>query len=229
MKATLKTEQLEALRHLDTCVVANAIETFGVRLQNEGYCAASVRCLFPSLPPLVGYAVTAKVRCSTPPPDAPRYHDRTDWWNYILALPAPRVVVLQDVDVNHGLGSVVGEVHAHIWAALGCVGVVTNGGARDLPSLEAMKFSVFAGNVTVSHAYSHITSVGEPVEINGLKISPGDLLHGDRHGVLKIPPEIAAEIPAAAARIREKEQGLIALCDSREFSIEKLRAALRGT
>jgi 4-hydroxy-4-methyl-2-oxoglutarate aldolase len=181
------------------------------------------------LPPLVGYAVTARVRCSTPPPDAPRYHDRTDWWTYILALPTPRVIVLQDVDASHGLGSVVGEVHAHTWAALGCVGAVTNGAARDLPALEAMRFPVFAGNVAVSHAYSHIVSVGEPAEIDGLKIRAGDLLHGDRHGVLSIPIELAAEIPAAAARIRDKERGLIALCESPDFTIDKLRAALRGT
>jgi len=220
---------MEALRRLDTCAVANAIETFRVRLRNEGYCDANIRCLLPNLPPLVGYAVTARVRCSTPPPDAPRYPDRMDWWNDIVKIPAPRVVVLEDMDPHHGLGSVVGEIHAHTWAALGCVGVVTNGGARDLPALEAMRFAVFAGNVSVSHAYSHIVSVGEPVEIDGLKIKPGDLLHGDRHGVLSIPLEIAAQVPAVAAGIREKEQRLIALCQSRDFSIDKLRAALRET
>lgn len=227
MQPPLAPELLEALRRLDTCAVANAIETFRVRLRNEGYCDSSVRCLFPKLRPLVGYAVPVKVRCSTPPPDAPRYPDRTDWWNFILTVPEPRVVVMEDADVHHGLGSIVGEVHAEIWAALGCVGAVTNGAARDLPALAAMNFPVFAGNVAVSHAYAHIVSVGQPVQIGGLQIAPGDLLHGDQHGVVLVPRAVAGEIPAAAAKIQEKERRLIALCRSNEFSIERLRAAVR--
>ena len=228
MNAILTADQFEALRHLDTCAVANAIETFGVRLRNAGYCDGSIRCLFPNLRPLVGYAVPVKVRCSTPPPDAAFYADRTDWWNYILSLPAPRVIVMEVMDVNDGAGSVIGEVHAHIWAALGCAGVVSNGAARDLPALAAMNFPVFAPNVAVSHAYTHVVSVGEPVCIGGLLIKPGDLLHGDQHGVLSVPLEIAPEIPAAAARILEKERRLIALCRSGDFSIETLREAVRS-
>ena len=62
MKYPLLTpEQLEALRRLDTCTVSNAVETFGLRLRNEGYTDASIRCLFPHLPAMVGHAVTVKI------------------------------------------------------------------------------------------------------------------------------------------------------------------------
>lgn len=220
---------LEALQQLATCTVANAIETFHIRLLNEGFCDSSIRCLFPSLPPLVGYAVTAKIRCSTPPPDerGHRYADRTDWWNFIQTIPTPRVVVIEDVDPQHGLGSAEGEVHAAILQALGCVGVVTNGAVRDLPSVEAQGFHFFANSVSVSHAYSHIVSIGGAVTIGGLKIKPGDLLHGDRHGVLAVPIEIAAEIPQAAAKIADQERRLLTLCRAPDFSVAKLRAALK--
>ena len=131
MHYPLSPEQLEALRRLDACTLANAIETFHERLRNEGFMDNSVRCLFPRLQPMIGYAATIKIRGSAPPTADGPYPDRTDWWDYILSLPAPRVVVVQDVATRPGLGSLVGAVHMNILRALHCVGVVTNGvGAR---------------------------------------------------------------------------------------------------
>lgn len=223
---TLTPELLAALRRLDTCMVANAIENFAVRLRNEGFANSTIRCLFPQLPSLVGHAVTVKVRCSSPSPDGHGYLDRTDWWDHVLAVPAPRVVVIQDADRAAGTGSFVGEVHASILQALGCAGVVTNGTVRDVGAVEATGFHLFAGGLAVSHAFTHIVEIGGEVEVGGLAVRPGDLLHGDRHGVLSVPKAIAAQIPAAAERIAARERKLIALCRGGEFSLEKLRAAL---
>jgi regulator of RNase E activity RraA len=80
----------------------------------------------------------------------------------------------------------------------------------------------------VSHAYIHIVEIGQPVEVAGLKVQSGDLLHGDLHGVQSVPLDIAPQLPRAAAGITAEEQALIALCRSPEFSIEKLRAAVKG-
>lgn len=223
---TLTFEQLEALRRLDACTLANAIETFRERLRNEGFMDNSIHCLFPRLPPMLGYAATVKIRGSAPPTADGKYPERTDWWDYILSQPAPRVVVVQDVSTRPGLGSLVGAVHMNILRALHCTGVVTNGSVRDIPAAESAGFHYFAGSVTVSHAYIHIVEVGGAVELGGLKIESGNLLHGDLHGVQCVPIEIASEIPEVAARLAAKEQALIALCRSPEFSLDKLRAAL---
>ena len=219
---------MEAIRRLDTCTVANAIEKFEIRPRNEGFCDSNVRCLFPRLNPMLGYAATAKISCSSPATGGHNYPERADWWNYILKLPAQRVVVVEDVDCNPGCGAFFGEVQANILLALGCVGAVTNGSVRDLPVVEAAGFHFFAGSVAVSHAYVHIVEIGGPVAVGGLKIQSGDILYGDAHGVLSIPKEIAAEVPAAAAKIIEQEQKVIALCRSREFSTEKLREAVKA-
>ena len=219
-------EQLEILRRVDACTLANAIETFHARLRNEGFADSSVHCQFPRLPPMLGYAATVKVRGSAPPTAERDYPDRTDWWDYILSLPAPRVVVVQDLASKVGLGSLLGAVHVNILAALGCVGAVTNGAVRDLPAVEKLGFQLFAGSISVSHAYVHIVEFGTPVEIGGLKIASGDLLHGDLHGVQSIPAGIAAQLPRAAAEIIAREQELIALCQSPDFTVEKLRAAI---
>jgi len=219
---------LEALRRLGTCMVSNAIEAFDVRLRNSGFADSSIRCMFNDFPPIVGYAATARVRTSVPPMQGHNYFDRTDWWNAILQIPGPRIVVVEDVEKHPGLGSFVGEVHANILSALGCVGVVTNGAVRDLPQVRTTGFQFFAGNVAISHAYAHVFQYGMPVEIGGLRIEPGDLLHGDRHGILKVPLEIAALIPAVARQIQEEEERLIAICRSDDFSLDKLRELFRS-
>jgi 4-hydroxy-4-methyl-2-oxoglutarate aldolase len=226
MNPPLTPDELESLRHLDACTLANAIETFHERLRNEGFVDPSVHCLFPRLQPMLGYAATVKIRGSSPPTTDGTYPDRTDWWDYIIALPAPRVVVVQDVSTRPGLGSLIGAVHMTILQALNCVGVVTNGSVRDIPAAESAAFHLFAGSVAVSHAYVHIVEFGQPVQIGGLDIQSGDLLHGDYHGVQAIPLDIATEIPAAAAKIATRERELIALCRSPGFSVEKLRAAI---
>lgn len=230
MKAdTLTPVLLERLKALDACTVANAVETFSVRLRNLGFSDCSIRCMFDEFPPMVGYAATARIRTSDPPMEGRAYHERTDWWDHILSIPEPRIVVVQDIDNHPGRGSFVGEVHANIFLALGCAGLVTNGAVRDLPSVRACGFPLFAGCVSVSHAYAHIFDFGGAVEVGGLRIQPGDLIHGDRHGVQTIPRDIADKIPAVAKRLLEEERRLIALCQAEDFTVEKLREGVKKT
>jgi 4-hydroxy-4-methyl-2-oxoglutarate aldolase len=222
----LTAEQLDALRRLDACTLANAIESFHQRLRNEGFTDPAVCCLLPRLPPMLGYAATVKIRGSAPPTDGGSYPVRTDWWDYVTSLPAPRVVVIQDVSGHLGLGSLVGAVYMNILRALQCVGVVTNGSVRDLPAAESAGFHYFARSIAVSHAYIHIIETGMPVEIGGLTICSGDLLHGDLHGVQSIPLDIASQIPPVAAKIAARERAFIELCQSPDFTLEKIRAAV---
>jgi regulator of RNase E activity RraA len=218
----LTAPDLKKLSAIDTCTVSNAIEILNVRLRNEGFIAGCLQCRFSDPSPLVGYAATGRIRTTMPPMTDRCYYDRMDWWNYVASLPEPRVMVLQDVEPTPGVAAWVGEVHAAIGQALKCVGCVTNGAVRDLSAAEALGFKLFSGSVAVSHSYAHIIEFGESVEIGGLKIHSGDLIHGDRHGVLTIPIEIAAKIPKEAARIREDERELIQFCASPEFSLEEL-------
>jgi 4-hydroxy-4-methyl-2-oxoglutarate aldolase len=220
-------ELIQSLARLDSCTVSNAIETFDARLRNAGFTDSSVRCMFAEMPPMVGYATTARVRTSEPPMEGSNYFDRTDWWNHIQTIPEPRIVVVEDTDVHPGLGAFIGELHANILLALGCVGVVTNGAVRDLPAVRAAGFQMFAQNVSVSHSYSHIFDFGHTVEVGRMKVQPGDLLHGDLHGVQTVPIEIAGKIPEVAERMNAEEQKLIALCKSKNFTIENLREAFK--
>ena len=224
--ASLTTKVFEQIRELDTCLVSNAIERFNVRLRNEGFVSGAVRCRFPRLKPMLGYAVTGRIRTSSAPMTGRCYYDRIDFWRYVTTLPDPRVIVLEDIDHIPGIGALVGEIHATIGQALHCTGHVTNGAVRDLDAVEALGFPLFSGRLAVSHSYAHIVDFGEPVTIGGLKISPGDLVHGDRHGVHTIPLSIAAQIPEMAAQIVKEEQELTSFCRCSQFSLEGLAARM---
>ncbi|MGD0363008.1 MAG: RraA family protein [Bryobacteraceae bacterium] len=220
---------LAQLRQLDTCSVSNAIERLNVRLRNEGFTDSTVRCLSPDLPPMAGYAVTGRIRTSTAPTMRHWYYEHMDFWAYILTIPAPRVIVLQDVDVHPGLGALFGEIHAHIGHALDCIGYVTNGTVRDLPGIARTGFHLFARGVSVSHAYAHVVDFGGSVETGGLRVNPGDVLHGDLHGVVSVPQAIAGQIPKVAAELAAQEQELIRLCQSSQFSLDELRRQIERT
>ena len=221
-------EVFNAIRQYDTCTIANAIEKFGVRLRNEGFTHPGLRCATGGSPRMLGYAATCHVRSADPPMSGNAYVDRTDWWEQILKLPAPRIAVIQDLDSSAMGASTIGEVHAAILKAFDCEGVVTNGAVRDIPGVSRMQFPMFASAVSVSHAYMHIVDFGKPVEIFGLAIHSGDLLYADVHGIVSIPFEIAAQIPKAAAEIRAQEQRIIDICQSPEFSLASLLKAVQN-
>ena len=218
----LTEEELDALRQFDTCMVANAVETFSLRLRNTGFTSGGIHCMFPDAPPMVGYAVTARLHSGDPPTKGGTFHDRSDFWNRILQFPAPRILVLEDMDHPPGLGAFVGRVHAAILKALGCIGHLTNGAVRQLPAVRSMGFQLFAGNVTVSHAYAHIFDIGCHVNVGGMEIQPGDLLHGDRHGVVNVPIAIAAQVPDVASHLERRHQKIVEFCGSSSFSVERL-------
>jgi regulator of RNase E activity RraA len=178
---------------------------------------------------LLGYAATSKIRSADPPLTGSYYSDRTDWWAAIQRLPVPRIAVIQDVDPSAGLGSALGEIHAAILKAFHCEGAITNGAVRDVSKIAALPFPAFASSVSVSHSFSHMVGYGITVEIFGLQIPYGSLLHADCHGVVLIPAEIAGDLARVAAEIRAKEQRIIDVCQSPGFTPEGLLEAIKST
>ena len=218
MRAELNPSVLEALKAFDSPTLSNAIETFAIRPRDEGYMSMDIRCIFPELGPLVGYAATATIRAR----GAETHGDQTALYQHVRDVPGPRVVVVQDLDDPPGCGSLWGEVNATIFGALGCAGCVTDGCVRDLKEARAMGFQFFARGPGVSHAYVRVETAGRPVIVGGLLVSPGDLIHADQHGVLLIPREVAAELPAAAGRVIAEEQALLEWVRSPDVNADEL-------
>ena len=213
---------LDALLRYDTPTLANAIETFAVRPFSEGFASPQIGCILPKLAPMIGYAVTATITARTPPAGDGASAGNGALYEHARSQPAPRIVVVADLDAPDCCGSLWGEVHATIFNALGAAGVVTDGIVRDLPEVEAIGFRCFAAGVGVSHAYVTVQEVGCEVTVGGLTVSPGDLLCADIHGVLSIPHELVARIPEAADALTAREQWLISWVRSPEFDPERL-------
>jgi regulator of RNase E activity RraA len=223
----LDAKTLDELRRISSPTIANAIETFNVQPRSAGFVSSDIVCRFPRLPATVGYAVTALIRAEPAPMEGHRAAEFA-WWDHVAQSPGPRVVVMHDIDEPRGQGAYWGEVQANIHKALGCLGVVTDGTVRDLPEAEALGFQFFSGHVSVSHAYVHMVDFGLPVKVGGLWVKPGDLLHGDQHGVVVIPPAIAARIPEAAARIEARERTMIAVCQKPGVTVDEIKAARKA-
>jgi regulator of RNase E activity RraA len=205
MTSPLAPDEVAALRAFSTPTICNAIESFDVRSRNEGFMDASIVCRFPELPPVAGYAVTARMTAARP---AAREVPITRVWDAFEEIPKPWIVVIEDLDPQPR-GSYWGEVHASVYAALGAIATVTNGGVRDLSEVRATGFQCFSSCVLVSHAYLAVVDAACPVTVGGLTVKPGDLLHGDEHGITSVPIEIARELPAAARRVEAAERKLI--------------------
>ena len=212
----LRAELVDAFRRLDTCTVSNAIETFDVRLRNEGFADSTIRGLFDDLPPVMGHAVTARIRTAVPPPVGHNYHDRTDWWNYILTVPAPRIVVVEDVDERPGVGAFVGEVHASILRALGCVGLRDQRRrARPASASARIGFQFFAPHVATSHAFAHIVEFGATGDGRraGRRFGGHRLRRSPR--CLTVPRDIAGRIPDGGGPDVEGRAPMSSSCASR--------------
>ena len=217
---------IDGLKKISSPSVANAIETFNARPRSQGFMSSEIRTLFPDLGPLVGYAVTAVIRAEPAPREGHRA-STFGWWDYVLSIPAPRIVVVHDLDEPRGQGAQWGEVQANIHRALGCAGAISDGSVRDLDEVRALGFQFAAAHVSVSHAYVHMVDFGLPVKVGGLWVQPGDLLHADQHGVVNIPADLAPRIPEAVAKVEADERTIIQLCQAHDFSAERLKELYR--
>lgn len=219
MPGHLTQEELDALLAWPTPAISNAIELFNIRDHNEGFMLPQIQCRFPQMKPMIGYAVTGMISAASA--EGPRVSP-LEWWDEVRKYPKPRVVVLHDID-NPIVGSFWGEVNANIHRALACVGTVTDGSVRDLDEVEELGFHFYSSCVTVSHAHVHMLGFGMPVTIGGLNVRPGDLIMGDKHGVISIPQEIAKDVPKAAKLVEDWERRVINYCKSDDFSLDGLK------
>jgi regulator of RNase E activity RraA len=213
---------LERLRRFDTCTLSNAIERLNLRPRTTGHVTGAAGCLFRQLPPVIGYAVTAKMRSSMPPVHGRVYYEHTDFWKYVADGPRPKILVIQDADPEPRSGALIGEAYARISRALGCVAGVTDGVVRDVPGIEKLGYQVFAGGIAVSHAYAHVVEYGDTVEIGGLRVAPGDLLHGDLHGVHSIPLGALDRLEGLAEEVLREDRDLFSLTERRDFTVDLL-------
>ena len=221
-------EQLLAvLGKYDTPTICNAIEIAAPeRPRSLGYTRRSLVAADPSLPPMVGYARTATIRAVEGVSAEEKRRRALEYYEYTAEGPGPTIVVVQDVDSEPGIAAWWGEVHTALHKGLGSLGAITNGAIRDLDEC-AEGFNLLGGCVGPSHTYVHVADVGCEVDIFGMTVKHGSLIHADKHGAVLIPHDIAPRLPAAIDTIVAREAIILNAISAPEFNIDVLRKAVR--
>lgn len=206
----LTREQLQELQEFDSPTICNAIETFNLRPNTSGFMKPGMIPRCPISKPMVGYAATAKVSAMNP---ATKLNSDMlyNLYESVRETQEPVIAVIQDIDPEP-VGSFWGEVQVTSFMSLGAVGTLTDGGVRDLAEAEKLGFGYFSTSVLVSHAYIHVENYDCPVDVCGLTINPGDLLHADSHGVVCIPHEIAPRLAEACRKVAAAELAVLEPC-----------------
>ena len=211
---------IEFLRTVDSPTLSNAIELLKVRPPSEGFTPLEVRCLFPEFGGMCGYAVTAQVETVTTsdPFDLAQF---VELFRAVERSPKPAVVALQEIGGHPAYAAHCGELMATVFTRLGAIGLVSDCGVRDIPEVRALRFHYFARGAVVSHANFRIVRVSVPVQVCGLVIRPGDLLHGDENGLLQVPPVSGEALEEAVNTIRKRERRLLDWVRSEQFSLDR--------
>lgn len=230
MHEQLTTRHLEFLRSIDTPTVCNLIEMAVPHRRGFGYTVKHLHCPFPDLPPMVGFAKTVAIRAKDEFGSGTETYlaKRLDYLDYLSEEPQPGISVIEDRDGEHaGYGAFWGEVQSNVHKSLGVLGVVTNGSVRDIP-MVAEGFQMLAGSVSPSHAYVHMIEFGGAVNVHGMAVKSGDLIHADRHGAVVVPSDKVEEMMQAMEVLTEREAKIIQAARDPDMTLEKLKAAMRG-
>ena len=236
MATLTRDELLSALREIDTPTITNVVATYPTNplclgLYNpwteNWYTDTSVRCIFPEMGPVVGFAVT----CVYGLPD-PNYPDRLSYSDVIEALdqgPKPTILVIQqkwppEIFTKAGLA---GEIMTTSAQAVGCIGLLSNGPSRDVDAIRKNRFQMLLGGVTAGHGAMGVMAVQVPVSVGGMDVAPGEMIHMDENGAVKFPADKIEQVLTNARALLDHEarqlEGL-----RKATSAAEVRAALSG-
>lgn len=224
--ATIDADLLATLARFDTPTICNALEIAAPeRPRSTGYTRQTLVAADPTLPPMVGYARTAMIRGVVGLSADEKRRKSLEYYEYTAQGPGPTIIVVQDADAQPGTAAWWGEVHTALHQGLGSLGAITNGAIRDLDQC-AEGFHLLGGSISPSHSYVHVADVGCEVDIFGMVVEHGSLIHADKHGAVVIPLEIAPLLPAAIETITQREAVILEAIRAPGFDIETLRTAV---
>ena len=223
----LSQKDLDALKAYDTPTICNAMEVVDVAWRTQGFSVKPLVCMFPQMVPMVGYAKTGMIRAMQPSllSTAEGRKQRLEYYEYVSKGAMPKISVIQDLDSQPGFGAFWGEVNTNVHKALGCLGVVTNGSIRDL-DMVATDFQLLAGSIAPAHAWVHTQGYAGEVNVHGMTVRDGDILHADRHGAVVVPASAVKGLPDVCEQLGRKEQVILDACQKPGFTFADLKKAL---
>lgn len=216
---------LKLLQRVDTPTVCNAIEVAEGKRGFNDFTRGTMLCSAPGQA-MVGYARTARIQAVNPPTEDPEVIKarRMAYYKYMAEGARPGVAVVQDMDVPNAIGAYWGEINTNVHKAFGLSGALTDGVMRDLGDLPE-GFPVVAGSIGPSHGFVHVVDFDAPVEVMGLTVRPGALVHADRHGAVVIPDEVVPVLEGAIAQLFKSENVVLDATKGKRIGFEEFEAA----
>ena len=224
--AKLDPELLTLLRSVDTPTVCNAIEVAQGKRGFSRFTRGTMICSAPEGGAMVGFAKTAKIAALEPPTENQDIikERRMNYYRYMSEVDGPMVAVIEDVDYPDCIGAYWGEINTKVHKGFGLSGTLTNGVMRDLGDL-AEGFPVVAGSVGPSHGFVHVREIDTPVNIFGMTVTPGELIHADRHGAVVIPNEVIPILKDSIHKLFASERLILDPAEKTEFSFDDFKKA----
>ena len=179
-------------------------ELFDAR-KDKWYTDASIKCQFPEFGPRAGYAVTMRVGV---PVEGYRPPTRAELLKLIDASPKPVVLVMQ-VDEPEAMrmsDSSFGGQFGYLCKQLGMESLVCDGAIRDVAELRECGIQCMIPGSIAATAPSVIYELNGTVNVAGMEVSAGDIIHMDYDGAVKVPRESAEKVLECAKKLKEEER-----------------------
>jgi len=226
---------LEELKNFDTPSITNVVATYPnsstcLGLYNpwtdNWYTDQSIRCMFPELGRLAGYAVTCVYGLPDPHYASLSFGDVVD---ALDASKKPTILVLQQnfPPAIAGKVGLAGGNMVSAMKAIGCVGLISNGPSRDLDEIRPMRFQYLLSGVTAGHGPTAVHSVNAPVSVAGMDVAPGEIIHMDENGAVKFPADRLEAVLANARELQQHEAERMSALQ-KATSAAEIRAILAG-
>lgn len=226
---------IEELRMFDTATICNVVATYAgsdicLSLYDswwgEYYTDASLRCMYPGIGPVCGYAATAWYSDKKP-----EYVEIDRWalYEHLNATPKPVILVAKQT-YSPGLENMSGLFGGNMTAsfkAFGVIGVVTDGPMRDLEEIREMSVQYLATGLTSGHGALQLRGVGIPVTVARMTVQPGDIIHMDQCGAAKFPAKYLSKVLEYAKELRRRELESQAKFKEPDFNLEKWKASVK--
>ena len=226
MADEIDSDLLKLLQSVDTPTVCNAIEVAQGKRGFSEFTKGTMLCSNPRGRAMVGFAKTAKIAAIEPPKENSEIikERRMEYYRYMSESNGPSVVVIEDVDFPNCIGAYWGEINTKVHKGFGLSGALTNGVMRDLGDL-ADDFPVVAGSIGPSHGFVHVREIDTPVSLFGISVSPGELVHADRHGAIVIPKEVINVLKDSIDKLLSSEKLILDPADKKGFSFDDFKTA----
>jgi len=229
-------EIIRSLRKFDTATICNVVATYPdsdicLKLYDawngEYYTDTSVRCVYPEIGPLCGYAATAWYS------DAQPEHAKSDPWllyEHLDATPKPVILAAKQTYANGLLNKsgLFGGIMTAGFKAFGVIGVVTDGPMRDYLEIREEGVQYLATGLCSGHGDIQLRGANIPISVGGMGVKPGEIIHMDQCGACKFPADKLRKVLEYATELLRREAREKAVFQDSDFSLRKWKSTVQS-